>query len=154
MSEQKSESKISTIILATLSIICIGAIIGVATYFVHQKMPIPIVKTYFTAMLECDIKKASEFIHPDCEAFTCKQIRESSQKYTENCKEEKQVTQSTIQSLKELNRTVDELFYVEIVIDSEYIGNNKKVKHREVNRKYIVELKKDDGDWKILGLTN
>ena len=95
-------SKYSTIILTLLSLVVIGGLIGGGVYYVRLKMPIPIVESYFQAMLECDLKTARGYIHPDCTALTCQQIRESKQKYTENCLQEKKVTKSEIQSLKEL----------------------------------------------------
>ena len=63
-------------------------------------------------------------------------------------------TEITIQSVSERNRTVDELFYVEVVIDSLYTGDSEAVKSkkatRKVTRTVIIELKKDAGDWKVL----
>ena len=154
MTSKQTAPAYSKIFFALLSVCVLGGVIGGISYFIYSKMPVPVVEKYFQSMLDCDIQTAKTYIHSDCKALTCELIRESTAKYEENCNQEKDVTKSEIASVNELNRTVDELFYVEVAIDSKYTGTDKKVKHREITRKYIVELKKDEGDWKILSVSN
>lgn len=150
----KKTSNRNKVVYWVLSILFLSGLIGGTSYLIYQRMPVPIVTAYLTAFIECDFEQAKKYIHPECDTPNCKRLRSSSSKVVEQCLKNKEETNTTITSVTERNRTVDELFYVEVETETTYIGKDSHVSSNQStskkNRTFIIELKKADGGWKIV----